>query len=165
MRLAALSVISLYIDHRLRSTPSLSEIEPCLREITDAYHLGIHLKVPTEKLKLFETEHPRDIARQRTEIITYWHDNCSNTTWEDLAAAVNNLGHHTNLVKRLRELAQEFSRKDEDMAGNAPFILIIRNVHFRCLGMRSTVPVYMRCIPWYSLFTQRRPIGSLLKVP
>ena len=89
----------------------MREIEPLLREITDAYHLGVHLGVPAEKLKEFERDHPRDVARQRTEAVSYWRDNCENATWDGLAEAVEKLGDHGNLVKKLRERAQDFSRQ------------------------------------------------------
>ena len=81
----------------------MREIEPLLREITDVYHLGVHLGVPTEKLKEFERDHPRIVARQRTEAVSYWRDNCNNVAWEGLAEAVEKLGDRGNLVKKLRE--------------------------------------------------------------
>ena len=90
----------------------MREIEPLLREITDAYHLGVHLGVPAEKLKEFERDYPRDIARQRTETVSYWRDNCDNATWDGLAEAVEKLGDHGNLVTKLRERAQESSCRD-----------------------------------------------------
>ena len=91
----------------------MREIEPLLREIADSYHLGVHLGVPAEKLKEFEREHP-DVARQRTEAVSYWRDNCDNATWDGLAVAVEKLGGHGNLVKKLRERAQESSCQDDD---------------------------------------------------
>ena len=90
----------------------MSEIEPLLRDITDAYHLGVHLEVPVAKLNEFERDHPRDVARQRTEVVSYWCDNCDNATWDGLAAAVKKLSHHGNLVKKLRERAQGSSCQD-----------------------------------------------------
>ena len=93
----------------------MREIEPLLREITDTYHLGIHLGVPAEKVKGFEKEHPRDVARQRTEIVSYWRDNCDSATWDGLAEAVDKLGDHGNLVRKLRERAQESSCLDGDI--------------------------------------------------
>ena len=114
--------ISLYKAQGQGSTPSLAEIEPLLQEMSRVYHLGVHLEVPTEKLKQFERDYPRDTARQRTEVLTYWRDNCSDATWGSLAAAVEKVGGHGNLVRRLRELALESSRQHGDVAGNGPFV-------------------------------------------
>ena len=94
-----------------KAAPSLTDIEPLLREVSDVYHLGIHLEVPREKIKEFEKDYPRDVARRRTEIIGYWRDNCGNVTWDGLAAAVDKVGDHGNLVKKLREYAEESRRQ------------------------------------------------------
>ena len=89
-----------------------------LKKITDVYHLGVYLEVPEEQLTQFEKDYPHDTARQRTKVLTYWLNNCSDATWERLAAAVENVGGHGNLVRWLRDLALESSRQDNDVAGN-----------------------------------------------
>ena len=101
-------------SRRQHSALSLPEVEEALREITDSHNLGIYLGVPPENLERFERDFPRDTIRQRTETITYWLRNCANATWERLAAAVERLGRHGNLVRRLRELAQQSSQNGAD---------------------------------------------------
>ena len=54
-------------------------------------------------LRLIEKNHSGDVARQRTEVITYWSRN-NECTWEKVADAVKKLGGHGNLEKKLRQI-------------------------------------------------------------
>ena len=54
-------------------------------------------------LEQIEKDH-KDVVRQRSEVIKYWCRNNECTTWEKVAEAVNKLGGHSNLEKRLRQL-------------------------------------------------------------
>ena len=83
---------------------SLQEVEPHLREINDPYHLGVHLGISPEDLDGIMTNHPNNVAMQRTDVINGWLRNCGNTTWNTLAMAVEKLGSHNNLVIELRKL-------------------------------------------------------------
>ena len=55
-------------------------------------------------METFEKNHPKDVDRQMTEVIKYWYNNNGDCSWEALAKAVEQMGSHRNLVKRLREL-------------------------------------------------------------
>ena len=82
-------------------TPANLEIE--LSEITQPYQFGLHLGMTPSALQLIERNHPGDVARQRTEVITYWSRN-NECTWEKVADAVKRLGCYGNLEKKLRQM-------------------------------------------------------------
>ena len=81
----------------------LGDIVSSLEEITKAHILGIHLGIETHKLEKIEENHPRDVDRQMTEVIKHWQRNNTDCSWEALANAVEKMGEHENLVKRLRD--------------------------------------------------------------
>ena len=74
-----------------------------LRVITDPHQLGIYLDIEAHVLKEIEKDH-RHVSEQRTAVIEYWQSNCSDCSWRALADAVDKMGDHSNLVKKLREL-------------------------------------------------------------
>ena len=87
--------------HTIR--PSLAKILSELRVITEPFQLGIFLEIESHILKEFEKDH-RQVSEQRTAVIEYWHRNCTECSWRALADAVDKMGNHSNLVKKLQEL-------------------------------------------------------------
>ena len=83
--------------------PPLGDIISSLEEITKPHKLGIHLGIKTHKLEKIEENHPQDVDRQMTEVIKHWQRNNTDCSWEALASAVEKMGGHGNLVKRLRD--------------------------------------------------------------
>jgi hypothetical protein len=83
--------------------PQFGEIISALKEITDPYKLGVQLGIVPHELKKIEKNFPRDVDRQMTEVIEYWQRNSSDCSWEALASAVDKMGGHGNLVKKLRD--------------------------------------------------------------
>ena len=81
--------------------PLLGDIVSSLEEITKPHKLGIHLGVETHKLEKIEENHPRDVDRQMTEVIKHWQRNNTDCSWGALASAVEKMGGHGNLVKKL----------------------------------------------------------------
>ena len=65
--------------------------------------MGILLDIESHILKEFEKDH-RQVSEQRTAVIEYWHRNCTECSWRALADAVDKMGNHSNLVKKLQEL-------------------------------------------------------------
>ena len=80
----------------------LEDTVSALEEITKPHKLGIHLGIETHKLEKIEENHPRDVDRQMTEVIKHWQRNSSDCSWGTLANAVEKMGKHGNLVKKLR---------------------------------------------------------------
>ena len=83
--------------------PPLGDIISSLEEITKPHKLGIHLGIETHKLENIEENYPRDVDRQMTEVIKHWQRNNTDCSWGALASAVEKMGGHGNLVKRLRD--------------------------------------------------------------
>ena len=83
------------------------DIDSALEEITDPHRLGMFLNIKPHKLEKFEKNYPRDIDRQKSEVIKYWLRNSKDCSWEVLANAVERMGGHGNLVKRLRDMHLE----------------------------------------------------------
>ena len=83
--------------------PQLGEIISAIKEVTDPYILGVQLGIEPHELKKIEKNYPRDIDRQMAEVIEYWLHNNSDCSWGALASAVEKMGGHGNLVKKLRD--------------------------------------------------------------
>ena len=65
----------------------------------------MHLGIESRDLEQIEKNHRSDIARQRQEVIKFWHLNSEEEcTWGRVADAVQNLGGHRKLEKELRKL-------------------------------------------------------------
>ena len=77
-----------------------------LRAITDYYQLGLHLGIKKEDLKKIEEGYV-NIERRITEVISHWQDNSDDCSWEALAKAVEKMGGHTKVVKKLRALGDQ----------------------------------------------------------
>ena len=90
-----------YVHHLIG--PQLGDIVSALKEITKPYLLGIHLGIKEHELKRIEENYLRDVDRQMAEVINYWLRNNTECSWEALASAVEKMGGHGNLVKRLRD--------------------------------------------------------------
>ena len=82
--------------------PTLDEMLSALQEITDPNTLGIHLGIESHQVDIFEKNHPNDIGRQKSEVLKHWEKNCGDRSWDLLATAVEKMGKHANLVKKLR---------------------------------------------------------------
>ena len=87
--------------------PPLGDIVSSLEEITKPHKLGMHLGVETYKLEKIEENYPRNVDRQMAEVIKHWLRNSSDCSWGALASAVEKMGGHGNLVKRLRDRHKE----------------------------------------------------------
>ena len=68
-------------------------------------------------MEQIERDHPRDVNRQKTEVIIRWQRNCRGATWSRLAEAVEKVGDHRLLVERLRRLGLECSPTDDAGTG------------------------------------------------
>ena len=90
-----------YVHHLVG--PQLGDIVSALEEITDPYLLGIQLGIKAHELKKIEKNYPQDVDRQMAEVINYRLHNGTECSWEALASAVEKMGGHENLVKRLRD--------------------------------------------------------------
>ena len=81
----------------------LPDILAVLTEVTKPYQLGIQLKIDLSELKTIEKNHPTDIDRQKTEVIEYWLRNSPDPSWKALTDALERMGGHIKLVKKLRK--------------------------------------------------------------
>ena len=84
----------------------LADVLAALTEVTRPYQLGIQLKIDSSELDSIEKNHPRDIDRQKTEVVKYWLRNSPDASWTTLANAVERMGGYARLVKTLREKVQ-----------------------------------------------------------
>ena len=85
------------------SDRDLSDLISALKEITKPHDLGIHLGIETHVLDMFEENYQNDVNRRKTEVLKHWLRNSTDCTWGALASAVEKMGGHGNLVKRLRD--------------------------------------------------------------
>ena len=90
----------------MSSKLDLSNILAALKEVTEPYQLGIQLEINSSILKAIERNHPRDIDRQKTEMIEYWLRNSPDASWTTLANGVEGMGGYANVVETLREKEQ-----------------------------------------------------------
>jgi CRISPR/Cas system-associated endoribonuclease Cas2 len=88
------------------SISDLADVLAALTGISKSYQLGIQLKLNPVELNEIERNYPRDIDRQKTEVIIYWLSNSPDASWTTLANAVERLGGHVQLTQTLRERAQ-----------------------------------------------------------
>ena len=84
----------------------LADVLAALKEVAKPYQLGIQLKIDLAELDKIEGNHPRDIDRQKTEVVKYWLRNSPDALWTTLANAVERMGGHARLAKTLREKEQ-----------------------------------------------------------
>ena len=96
------------------SISDLADVVAELKEVTKPYQLGIQLKIDSSKLKVIEKDYPRDIDRQKTEVIEYWLRNSPDPSWTTLASAVERMGGYTKLVEALREKEQGRKTFDQE---------------------------------------------------
>ena len=87
--------------------PQLGDIVSALKEITNPYLLGINLGIEPYELEKIEKNYPRDVDTQIAKLIAFWLSNSSDCSWGALASAVEKMGGHGNLVKRLRDRYKE----------------------------------------------------------
>ena len=73
-----------------------------LTEVTEWHQLGVQLEVPVVTLQTIESNHPNDAQRRKTEVLIWWFQNSLEISWEKLAQAVEAVGGHATVVKRLR---------------------------------------------------------------
>ena len=69
---------------------NLTNVEARLERLSRAswYSIGILLKVPSRKLKEFEENYPKNVARCFSEVINYWISNGEEVTWKVLWEAL-----------------------------------------------------------------------------
>ena len=76
------------------------------------HNLGLVLKVPENKLKEFEMNHPRDVQRRLIEAIEYWINN-GEVKWEVLWEALcHSSVSHGNLGRQIKGWYQAKTWKD-----------------------------------------------------
>ena len=80
----------------------MPEIESELIDVTDWHQLGVKLEVPPSILHIIESNHPHDAKRCKTEVLNWWLENALEISCEKLAQAVEAVGGHAAVVKRLR---------------------------------------------------------------
>ena len=87
----------------------LADVLAALGDITKPYQLGIQLKLDLAELDTIEKNYPRDIDRQKTEVIKYWLRNSPDVSWATLANALQRLGGHARLIRTLRDRDRQYS--------------------------------------------------------
>ena len=85
----------------------LADVLAALKEVVRPYQLGIQLKIDSSELDKVENNHPREIDRQKTEVVKYWLRNSPDASWTTLANAVERMGGHAKLVDNLRGHPEE----------------------------------------------------------
>ena len=80
----------------------MQEIVSELTEVTEWHQLGVQLEVPPGTLHIIESNHPHDAKRCKTEVLNWWLENALEISWEKLAQAVEAVGGHAGVAKRLR---------------------------------------------------------------
>jgi hypothetical protein len=146
----------------------LVEVLAALKEIARPYQLGIQLEIDSSELDTIEKNHPRDIGRQKTEVIKYWLRNSPDASWTTLANAVERMGGHARLAETLREkeIKSEEEKQNtspikvERMEGRARFVDAVERVISKNKEERRTTSIYYvstpsvededfpRCNPW-----------------
>ena len=86
--------------------PDLADFLAAVTEVSEPYQLGIQLKIDSSKLKAIEKDYPRDVDRQKAEVIEYWMRNSSDASWTTLASAVERMGGHGRIVENLKGKAE-----------------------------------------------------------
>ena len=82
---------------------SLPLILNTIKEITNYYHLGIQLGIEPHELERIEINHGKDLERCKSEVMVFWIRNDPEPTWSKLAIAVEQLGRHANVARKLQE--------------------------------------------------------------
>jgi len=62
-----------------------------LKDVTDWYALGVHLKVPIRELKAIEVDYPQDVQRRKLETLKVWlkrEDNNPFNLWKKMVEAL-----------------------------------------------------------------------------
>ena len=93
---------------------SLKDVLAALKKVTKPYQLGIQLKVDSSELDTIEKNHPRDIDRQKTEVVKYWLRNSPDASWTTLANAVEKMGGRARLANELRARAGRDDQHSSD---------------------------------------------------
>ena len=73
-----------------------------LTEVTEWHQLGVQLKVPPSILQTIERNHSHDAQRCKTEVLIWWLQNSLEISWEKLAQAVEAVGGHATVAKKLK---------------------------------------------------------------
>ena len=81
---------------------TLREVENELREVTGWYQLGLQLEVAPFKLREIEKDHPQDSQRCKSEVLNWWLQNAQEVSWEKLAQALEAMGGHAAVARKLR---------------------------------------------------------------
>ena len=100
------------------SISGLADVLAALTEVTKPYQLGIQLKIDSSELDTIEKDHPRDIDRQKTEVIKYWLRNSPDASWTTLANAVERMGGHANLAEKLRSKERKSEEETQTTLAN-----------------------------------------------
>ena len=80
----------------------LADVLAALAEVTKPYQLGIQLRIESSELKAIEKDYPRDVDRQKAEVIEHWLRNSPDASWTALASAVERMGGQARLAETLR---------------------------------------------------------------
>ena len=73
-----------------------------MTEVTDWHQLGVQLGVPPCTLSIIEKNHPRDINRCKSEVLTWWLRNAKECSWKKMAQALEMMEYRV-LADKLRE--------------------------------------------------------------
>ena len=63
-----------------------------LSHVVGWYHLGLHLGVPEDELKLIAADYPQDTRRCRTEMLSWWMKNMVEKKWATVVQALVKTG-------------------------------------------------------------------------
>ena len=102
------------------SISDLADVLAALKEVSKPYQLGIQLKIDSSELDSIEKNHPRDIGRQKTELVKYWLRNSPDASWTTLANAVERIGGYARLVDNLRGYPKQDQPLSLDFPINLP---------------------------------------------
>ena len=101
-----------------------------LKEFTKPYQLGIQLGIDPSELDEIEKDHPRDVDRQKTEMIKYWLHNLPDASWATLANAMERMGGHAWLVEALRKQILGEIEQNGEQISSEPSPLSVRLTSF-----------------------------------
>ena len=65
-------------------TPTLQQLLNALKKLENWFMFGATLGVPVSQLKKIESNHHKDSDRCKLEMLQYWLDSNSDTTWNEI---------------------------------------------------------------------------------
>ena len=85
----------------------LEEVLEAIKEITNSKLLARLLGVDSSIIEEFVVESGGYIYKQKDKLIDYWLQTSPDASWTTLAKAVERMGRHDDLAKKLRRRAEQ----------------------------------------------------------